>query len=86
MPHILGDLMFLRLGSIIAWLALIFGALRLGAGLYVASVDDPEARAGLAARYLGSASSSEAIDQGLMVTVFGVVLGILVKIGRSVSR
>ena len=78
--------MFLRLGTIIAWLALIFGALRLGAGLYVASNDDAEVRSVLAERYLGSTSSGEAIDQGLMVIVFSIALGILVKIGRSVGR
>ncbi|HWJ89037.1 MAG TPA: hypothetical protein VNS12_13290 [Pelagibacterium sp.] len=78
--------MFLRLGSLIAWLALILGTLRVGIGFFVASIDDAESRAAMASRYLGSASSGEAIDQGLVAVVFGVVLGILVKIGRSVSR
>lgn len=78
--------MFLRLGSIIASLALMFGTFKIGLGFFVGSVDDAEARAGMAARYLGSASSGEAIDQGVTVFVFGVILGILVEIGRSVSR
>jgi hypothetical protein len=79
-------LMFLHLGSMVAWLALIFGTLRLGAGFFVASFDGAEARAAAAARYLGSATSGEAIDRGLAVFVFGVVLGVLVEIGRSLKR
>jgi hypothetical protein len=79
-------LMFLHLGSLVAWLALIFGTLRVGAGFFVASFDGAEARAAAAARYLGSATSGEAIERGLAVLVFGVVLGVLVEIGRSVGR
>jgi hypothetical protein len=40
----------------------------------------------MAKRYLGSATSGEAIDHGLMVALFGIVLGILVTIGKSVTR
>ena len=75
----------LTLGNIIAWLTMIYGGLRIGVGFFVASIDDPAARASAAARYLGSGTSGEAIDQGIMVFLFGLVLGILVKIGRSVS-
>jgi hypothetical protein len=76
----------LFLGRSVAWLALIFGALRVGVGLFVASMDDPTSRAAAASRYLGSSTSGEAIDQGIKVFLFGVVLGILVKIGRSLSK
>lgn len=76
----------LWLGNVVAWLALILGVMRAGMGLFVASGDDAESRAFMAARYLGSATSGEAIDQGLKVALFGLVLGILVKIGRSLSR
>lgn len=75
-----------RLGSIVAWAAVILGAFRVFTGFSVASIEDPENRAFWAARYLGSASSGEAIDQGIIAFVFGVVLGVLVKIGRGVSR
>jgi hypothetical protein len=76
----------LTLGSVIAWLALVLGVLRAAMGLFVASLDDPTSRAAAASRYLGSATSGEAIDQGIMVFLFGLVLGILVKIGRSLSE
>lgn len=75
----------LTLGNIVAWLALVLGALRMALGVFVASFDDPATRATAAARYLGSATSGEAIDQGIKVFLFGLVLGILVKIGRSMS-
>lgn len=76
----------LLLGHIVAWLALVFGLLRLGVGFFVASFDDPMARAEAAAQYLGSSTSGEAMDQGIMVAVFGIVLGVMVKIGRAVSN
>lgn len=78
--------MFLPLGFLIAWLALIFGSIRLCVGIFVGSIDNIEERAALTARYLGSDSSGEAIDQSITVIAFGIVLGVLVEIGRSVSR
>ncbi|MDO9639807.1 MAG: hypothetical protein Q7J44_14810 [Pseudotabrizicola sp.] len=76
----------LILGSIIAWLTLIFGALRVGIGYYVASIDDPASRAAAASRYLLSGSSGQAIDQGVKVFLFGLALGILVKIASSLVK
>ncbi len=75
----------LTLGNFGAWLAMVLGALRTATGLFVASFDDPASRAAAASRYLGSATSGEAIDQGIKVFLFGLVLGILVKIGRSMA-
>jgi len=79
-------MIFLWLGNLLAWGLLIFGTFRLGAGFFVASADDPEVRASMAARYLGSASSGEAIDQGALVIVVAIAFGILVKIARSLSQ
>lgn len=76
----------LTLGNIVAWLALIIGVLRVSMGIFVANFDDPASRAAAASRYLGSATGGEAIDQGIKVFLFGLVLGILVKIGRSLSQ
>ncbi|OOG73862.1 hypothetical protein B0E45_06105 [Sinorhizobium sp. A49] len=77
---------FIRIGNVVAWVALIFGALRVAIGVFVASADDPETRARMAARYLGSSTSGEAIDQGILVMVFAIAFGILVKIARSLSK
>jgi hypothetical protein len=76
----------LTFGNFIARLAMIFGGLRVAMGFIVASVDDPASRAAAASRYLGSATGGEAIDQGIMTFLFGLVLGILVKIGRSLEQ
>ncbi|MGY4748470.1 hypothetical protein ACVNHC_01250 [Pannonibacter sp. Q-1] len=72
----------LLLGRVVAWLALVLGGVKVIVGFFVASVDDPMSRAELAARYLGSRATGEAIDQGIYIFLFGVVLGVLVKIGR----
>lgn len=76
----------LWIGNVVAWLALILGVMRAGLGVFVAMGDDAQIRASMAARYLGSSTSGEAINQGLMVALFGLVLGVLVNIGRSLAR
>lgn len=76
----------LTLGNIVASLAMVLGVLRAAIGFFVASIDDPASRAAAASRYLGSATSGEAIDDGIKIFLFGLVLGILVKIARSLSE
>lgn len=72
---------FTRIGGVIAWLAFAVGALRM---LMAFSIAQSEDYAVQARRYLGSKTPGEAIDQGLMVLLFGIGLGILVEISRSV--
>ncbi len=74
---------FTRIGGIVAWLAFVGGALRMASGLLVARSENYEA---LARRYLGSKTPGEAIDQGVMVLIFGICLGVLVEISRSLQR
>jgi hypothetical protein len=76
-------MIFTRLGMGAAWLALVFGVMRIGVGPFVASSDNPEA---LAPRYLGSSTSGQAIDHGIYVILFAVALGTLVEISRSLRR
>lgn len=76
----------LVLGNIVAWLAMILGLLRVAMGFSVAFIGDPAERAAAASRYLGSGTSGDAIDRGIEVFLFGLVLGILVNIGRSLSE
>jgi len=78
-------MIFTLLGKIIAWLALIVGSLRIGVGIFVASIDDPERYAFAANRYLGS-TGGEAIDKGFYAVLIGVTLGILAEISSSVSK
>lgn len=75
--------MFLWLGNLVAWISLILGVGRAGVGFYVGSLDQGSERTAAAARYLGSASSGQAVQEGIFLFGFGVVLGVLVRIGRS---
>jgi hypothetical protein len=77
---------FVRIGTVLAWLGLVLGVARMAMGFFVANAGDAETRAAVAARYLGSISPGEAIDRGALYIVFAIALGILAKIGRSVSE
>ena len=76
---------FVRLGQIVSWIALTFGAVRLVSVVLIAVQDDPQFRAALTARYVGS-GIGHAIDQGVYMIGFAIVLGILVHIARSVNK
>lgn len=72
---------FTRVGGIVAWVAFVLGALRMAMGLAVALSENREE---LGPYLLGNKTSGQAIDGGLMMLVFGIGLGILVEISRSV--
>lgn len=69
---------------IFAWLALILGASRLAMGIFVAFKIYPSEFE--PSRYLGSTTSGEAINQGLLVILIAVSLGILVEISRAIRE
>lgn len=72
---------FIRIGKIIAWLLIIFGILKLATGFHVAfSFDDPDEMIAASKRYLGTNNSGEAINGGLKYLVYGMIMGLLVKI------
>lgn len=73
---------FTSVGRVLAFITVAFGGMRLVAGVVVAINGTPEA----AARYLGSATSGAAIDQGIMTIGIGIALGILTDISRSLKR
>lgn len=77
---------FVRLGQVVSWVALILGTLRLASAVFIGMQDDPEFRAGLIARYIGSGDLGRAIDYSVYVIGFAIVLGILVHIARSVDK
>lgn len=77
---------FAKLARSIAALALVFGVIRLLTGVYVASIEPQEARQAAAARYIGSKSSGQAIDQGTYAIIFAVALGTLASIARKRSE
>ena len=76
---------FTRLGTVAAWLAFIMAAFRIGMALFIVfGVKAAGEKALLAARYLGSNSTAEVIDQALIVAACAIALGILVEISRAV--
>ena len=66
---------FAKIAKAIATLALIFGLWRVGIGVYVASIEPFAARDAARARYIGSKSSGQAIDQGIYMIAFAAALG-----------
>ncbi|WP_171234266.1 hypothetical protein [Ruegeria sp. HKCCA6837] len=67
---------FVHAGKVTAWLAIALGLIRVSMGLFVATQFDGQADA--VARYLGKVEASgDAIDQGLITLVIGVVVGLL---------
>jgi len=69
------------LGRLIAWGLVIVGAVRIGAGFWVATAfPDPADYAAATARYLGSGTSGEWIDSGLYMIAAGVAFGLLTRI------
>ena len=78
-----GSLMFFtKAGRVVAWLALTFGIARIAIALIVIQSGDPS----LVPRYLGSGTTGQAIDQGFYVLIFGIVLGVLTDISRSLAN
>lgn len=71
---------FAKIARLIALLAIVLGLMRAGIGVYVASIEPREARMAATARYIGSKSSGQAIDQGIYMILFGVCLGTLAGI------
>ncbi|MGQ4274968.1 hypothetical protein [Terrihabitans sp. B22-R8] len=72
---------FTSIGRVLAYILFALGAMRTGMGLYVAI----NGTAADVQRYIGSGTTGEAIDQGLMYLMAGVVLGVITEISRSVS-
>ena len=74
------------LGSLIAWVLISIGALRVAMGFYVAFSFIDNANVAASARYLGTTNSGEAINEGMVMFIAGVVIGLLVKIAKKDTR
>lgn len=74
-------MVFVRLGRILAWALIILGSIRAGLGALVAfGTSDLASYQAATRRYIGSGTTGEAIDQGLMWVAAGIVVGLLVPI------
>ena len=78
---------FTRVGMALAWLAFVFGSLRLAIAVSITwRSDGAEAAAFYSNRYLGTVETGDAINQATLVVGFSIVLGVLTEISRSVRR
>ncbi len=75
------------LGKLTAWALIIGGLLRAAMGFFIARYFvEREAYEAATARYLGSTTSGEAIDQGLIAIAIGVAFGLLAHIASKSSK
>jgi hypothetical protein len=75
-----------RLVKWIAFLGLILGLLRVGLALFIAfGTDDRESIELAASRYLGTATSGEAIDRGIEAILVALAFWMLARIGQHVT-
>ena len=78
-------MLFTRLGWIAAWILLVSGVASFAIGLIVASIADEQQRALATQRYLGTGTSGDAIEQGLLGVGLAIALGMLCEISRNIS-
>ena len=73
----------IRLGQIVAWVAVVVGLLRIAMGFFVATAFTGEDYIAASRRYLGSSTSGEAIDEGIVLFVIGIAFGLLVRVAKN---
>lgn len=78
-------MLFTRLAFIIAWGGLVFGAMNLALGLYIASLE-PEAYAEALRQYTTSTTSGQVIDKAGKLLLYAIAFGTVAEISRTVSR
>ena len=71
-------MIFVWLSRVLAAALIALGALKIGLGTYVArSFPDPADYEAATRRYIGSGTTGDAIDEGIMFCGVGVLLGLL---------
>jgi chromate transport protein ChrA len=75
---------FIRFGAVIAWFCTILGSIRVILGFLMAfnSISSEQMKAA-ARQYLAAPTTGEAINEGMIMVVFGVALGLLVQIAKN---
>ncbi|AXI53248.1 hypothetical protein SuNHUV7_10710 (plasmid) [Pseudoseohaeicola sp. NH-UV-7] len=72
--------MFTKLGRILAVMAVLWGVMRIAMAVAVLMSDDPS---WATVRYLGTKTTGQVIDQGLYTIIFGILVGVLTDISKS---
>ena len=79
-----GKIMFYtKIARLVLYIMLTLGILRFSMGLSIATGVIVESEPG---RYLGTATSGEAIDKGLLYILIAIILGVLVEISKAVHE
>ncbi|WP_313057318.1 hypothetical protein [Agrobacterium cavarae] len=77
---------FTRLGKVVAHLIFWGSAVRLASAFFVAlNTADMDGNRAAAARYLGAATSGEAIDEAVVGLLLGLALGVLCEISARTT-
>jgi hypothetical protein len=71
---------FTRFGRVVAILALVVGVFNVAAGMMIATETIGPYEAALARYFPTARSSGAVIDKGILVFLFGIILGILTEI------
>ena len=71
------------MGTFVAWAMVLLGLMRTFMGLYVAVNFEGAELAAATRRYIGSGTTGEAMDNGIMIFIAGIVLGLLVEIAKK---
>jgi hypothetical protein len=78
---------FSKSARILAVAAIVFGLLlRILMGFTVAGIEPKEEREFARARYIGSKSTGQAIDQGIYTILFAIALGTLAEMSFQIKR
>ena len=77
------QMIFVKLGKLMAWALLVLGTVRLGMSWFVSlTFTEPVELALATSRYIGPGTTGQAADQGLMWIGMGIVVGLLVHIAE----
>ena len=76
----------IRLGSFFAWALIALGGIRVVLGLLIAFGTDPGDNTEAAQILLASANTGEAIDEGFLAILAGIVVGLLTTIAKNTTK
>ena len=74
---------YTKIAKVISVIILFLGIARISMGIIVITSETPKLAA---ARYLGSGTSGEAIDKGLLYILIAITLAVLVEISVAVHK
>ena len=76
-------MLYTRMAQLMLVIILLLGIMKISLGLIVATSENPKLAA---ARFLGSRTSGEMIDKGLLYIFIAITLGVLVEISINIKK